>query len=31
VLTDANDPEYYRRLAGRIETGAHGITDPGLI
>ncbi|QQP96252.1 phosphocholine-specific phospholipase C [Lysobacter enzymogenes] len=31
VLTDANDPEYYRRIAGRVETGAHGITDPGLI
>jgi len=31
VLTDANDPEYYRRLAGRMETGEHGITDPGLI
>ncbi|ALN90549.1 phosphocholine-specific phospholipase C [Lysobacter gummosus] len=31
VLTDANDPEYYRRVAGRLETGEHGITDPGLI
>ena len=31
VLTDANDPEYYRRIAGRVETGAHGVTDPGLI
>ncbi|MEI2428943.1 phospholipase C, phosphocholine-specific [Lysobacter yananisis] len=31
VLTDANDPEYFRRIAGRVETGAHGITDPGLL
>ncbi|MGO1068533.1 phosphocholine-specific phospholipase C [Lysobacter sp. CA199] len=31
VITDANDPEYYRRLGGRLETGEHGITDPGLI
>lgn len=29
AFTRADDPHYLRRLAGRIETGTHGSSDPG--
>ena len=29
-FTHAADPHYRRRIAGRLETGQHGVSDPGL-
>jgi phospholipase C len=29
VTCDA-DPSFYRRLAGRIETGRHSVSDPAM-
>jgi phospholipase C len=31
TITSATDPTYTRRLAGHIETGTPGTTDPGII
>lgn len=25
-----SDPSFYRRFAGRVETGEHGVSDPAL-
>ena len=30
VVRSSSDPSYYRRFAGRVETGAHGVSDPAL-
>jgi phospholipase C len=30
IVTSDHDPSFVRRFAGRLETGAHGISDPAL-
>ena len=30
VVRSNSDPSYYRRFAGRVEFGAHGVSDPAL-
>jgi phospholipase C len=30
VVTCDADPGFYRRLAGRVETGRHGVSDPAM-
>lgn len=30
VVRSNSDPSYYRRFAGRVEFGEHGVSDPAL-
>ncbi|SFN27514.1 phospholipase C, phosphocholine-specific [Variovorax sp. OV329] len=30
AVTSSADPSYYRRFAGRVETGAHSVSDPAM-
>ena len=30
AVTCSSDPAFYRRFAGRVETGAHTVSDPAM-
>ncbi|MCR2688221.1 DUF756 domain-containing protein, partial [Salmonella enterica] len=30
AVTCSSDPAFYRRFAGRVETGAHMVSDPAM-